>query len=267
MTYEEIRALMFNIGGDFLGIGRRLKEAREKAGLTQDALGKMVGVTGSSITNYEKETSHPKEPVMYALMDTLGIDPNFLFQDCVSTVPKEKRAAPHYTCNEDTAESVCKRYKALDSHGKQVVCAVMTEEERRIKAVAKEPVVIELFPMRHYIQSASAGLGDFSDDDSFEVVDLVKRPPAGASFLATVNGDSMEPTYHDGQWVFIRAQETLQYGEIGLFAIGADLYIKEYGVNGLISHNPAYAVRQPPADTPARIYGKVLGVCSSDYFR
>ena len=42
-----------------MGIGRRLKEAREKAGLTQEELGKMIGVTGSSITNYEKETSHP----------------------------------------------------------------------------------------------------------------------------------------------------------------------------------------------------------------
>jgi hypothetical protein len=42
LTYEEICALMFNIGGDFLGIGRRLKEAREKAGLAhKETLGTM----------------------------------------------------------------------------------------------------------------------------------------------------------------------------------------------------------------------------------
>lgn len=73
-----------------MGIGKRLKEAREKAGLTQEELGKMVGVTGSAITNYEKETSHPKEPVMYALIDALEVDANYLFQDCVKLPAKEK---------------------------------------------------------------------------------------------------------------------------------------------------------------------------------
>ena len=68
-----------------MGIGRRIKEARENAGLTQEELGKLVGVTGSAITNYEKETSHPKESVMYSLIEALGVDANYLFQDCVKT--------------------------------------------------------------------------------------------------------------------------------------------------------------------------------------
>lgn len=66
-----------------MGIGKRLKEAREATGLTQEELGRRVGVTGSAITNYEKEVSHPKESVMYALFDVLQVEPNFLFQDCV----------------------------------------------------------------------------------------------------------------------------------------------------------------------------------------
>lgn len=66
-----------------MGIGKRIKEARERKGLTQKELGKIIGVTGSAITNYENETSHPKEPVMYALIDALGVDANILFQDCV----------------------------------------------------------------------------------------------------------------------------------------------------------------------------------------
>ena len=40
----------------YLGIGYRIKEARERLELTQTELGEMVGVTGSAITNYEKET-------------------------------------------------------------------------------------------------------------------------------------------------------------------------------------------------------------------
>lgn len=71
-----------------MGIGYRIKEAREKLGYTQTELGKLVGVTGSAITNYENETSHPKEPVMYKLIEALNVDANYLFQDCVK-LPKE----------------------------------------------------------------------------------------------------------------------------------------------------------------------------------
>lgn len=76
-----------------LGIGRRLKEAREKAGYTQEELGRMIGVTGSAITNYEKETSHPKEQILYALFGALNVEPNFLFQDCVDSL-KAKKITP-----------------------------------------------------------------------------------------------------------------------------------------------------------------------------
>ena len=71
-----------------MGIGYRIKEAREIQGLTQIELGRLVGVTGSAITNYENETSHPKEPVMYKLIEALKVDANYLFQDCVN-LPKE----------------------------------------------------------------------------------------------------------------------------------------------------------------------------------
>lgn len=67
-----------------MGIGKRLKEARLSRKLTQEELAAIVGVTKGAIANYENETSHPKEPVMYALMNALRVEPNFLFQDCVS---------------------------------------------------------------------------------------------------------------------------------------------------------------------------------------
>lgn len=102
-----------------MGIGKRLKEAREKAGFTQEELGRMIGVTGSSITNYEKETSHPKEPIMYALIDALGVEPNFLFQDCVHL--PQKNDSP------DTAETasgeaiLIELYRELNEEGQNLV--------------------------------------------------------------------------------------------------------------------------------------------------
>lgn len=66
-----------------MGIGKRIKEARENKNLTQKDLGELVGVTASAITNYENETSHPKEPILYKLIKVLQVDANFLFQDVV----------------------------------------------------------------------------------------------------------------------------------------------------------------------------------------
>ncbi len=67
-----------------MGIGFRIKEAREKKGLNQKQLGKLLGVTGAAIGNYENEISHPKEPILYKLLEVLEVDANYLFQDCFS---------------------------------------------------------------------------------------------------------------------------------------------------------------------------------------
>lgn len=168
------------------------------------------------------------------------------------------------------AMEFAKKYNSLDDHGQKVVSAVLNYEVKRLLDNGKYPEkIVELFPTRKYLQSASAGHGDFNDDASYEIVDLVKRPPVGASFIITVNGNSMEPTYYDGDMLFVRAQERVAIGDIGLFTQGPNLYIKESGPVGLISHNR----EQYPdpiigtEDEPIRAQGKILGVCTEDYLR
>lgn len=244
-----------------MGIGKRLKEAREKAGLTQEELGKRVGVTGSSITNYEKETSHPKEPVMYALMDVLQVEPNYLFQDCVNI--RSNHSSP---LSESELVHI-QKYRNLDSYGQATVTAVLDCEYKRCtdKDKASSQKIVEIFPTRHYLQPASAGYGDFNDDESYEMIDLVKRPPNGTSFIITVHGDSMEPTYKEGDLLFVRSQNQLNIGDKGIVTIGALTFVKELGPDGLISHNPNYTPPEPFEDTPVIIQGKVLGICTEDY--
>ena len=108
-----------------MGIGYRIKEARENQGLTQTELGKIVGVTGSAITNYENETSHPKEPIMYKLIEALKVDANYLFQDCVK-LPKE--------ANDVTLAEYehIKKYRLISTHspaGSVVVDTVLDREQ------------------------------------------------------------------------------------------------------------------------------------------
>lgn len=107
-----------------MGIGYRIKEARERLGMTQTELGSLVGVTGSAITNYEKGTSHPKEPIIYRLMETLNVDANYLFQD----VMKITKKANSFTIEEI---DLIEKYRILDTHGKDMVDTVLDKEYSR----------------------------------------------------------------------------------------------------------------------------------------
>lgn len=63
----------------------RLRQAREQAGLTQQAFADKLGVTKSAIGNYENGVSSPKWDVLVKIFDILHVEPNFLYQDDFSS--------------------------------------------------------------------------------------------------------------------------------------------------------------------------------------
>ncbi len=163
------------------------------------------------------------------------------------------------------------KYRDLDDYGRETINIMLNRELERIEKMRNQkepaPIIIEVFPTRRYLQSASAGYGNFNDDSSYEMMDLVKRPPVGTSFIISVNGDSMEPTYSDGTLLFVKAQERVDVGQIGLFVKAGNLYIKEFGRDGLISHNKNgnYPLIYSEIDSPIITQGRIIGVCSDDY--
>ncbi|GFI49993.1 LexA repressor [Lachnospiraceae bacterium] len=48
----------------------------------------------------------------------------------------------------------------------------------------------------------------------------------------------MEPDYYDGDIVLVSQKAELSHGDVGIFIINNDAYIKEYGETELISRNP-----------------------------
>lgn len=179
---------------------------------------------------------------------------------------EEIKTAPPYT---EEALKLAKDYDDLDRHGKKVVRLVADEEKARCTAPApvEQPMtekVIYIFP--GYTSPMSAGTGQPAGDEYPENYRLVKEPPRRASFIAPVSGDSMEPTYNNGDLVFVRAQEEVEVGEIGVFWMDGQQWIKELGDGVLISHNPdpVYAPRLFTEDI--RCQGLVLCVCDDSYF-
>lgn len=65
----------------YLAFGRRLRRARRGANLTQDALGKRVGLSRTSITNIEQGNQHVGLHLLYDLAKAVGVHPADLLPD------------------------------------------------------------------------------------------------------------------------------------------------------------------------------------------
>lgn len=55
-------------------IGKRIEELRKQKGLNKAALGRLIGVSGAAVGQYEAGTSHPKPEVLLKLNKVLGFD-------------------------------------------------------------------------------------------------------------------------------------------------------------------------------------------------
>ncbi len=238
----------------------RMKEARVRKGLTQEKLAKEIGVAKSTYTGYEKGNSEPNMMILSRIMNVLEVDANFLFQD-------ETRERKEHTATPYEMEHLIKKYRLLDPKWKEAVDSVLdigyqacttnvqTEQPEQDK-------VIYILP--GYSIPMSAGTGQPAGNEYPENYKLTREPPRGTSFIAPVSGDSMEPTYCDGDKLFIRICEEIKPGQIGVFLMDGQQWVKELGDGMLISHNPKYDPR--PMTDDVRCQGLILGVCDESYF-
>ena len=67
----------------------------------------------------------------------------------------------------------------------------------------------------------------------------------------------MEPDYHDGEKLYVKKVESLRSGDVGIFTINNQCFLKELGDDGLISRNKEYDDISGNEDV--RLIGKVIG--------
>jgi len=89
--------------------------------------------------------------------------------------------------------------------------------------------------------------------------------PEEADFGLAINGDSMEPRYHDNQAVWVQQTNSLSNGEIGIFNLDGMTYCKQLkddkdGVY-LVSLNSKYEPIKVTDESSFKIFGRVLNQC------
>lgn len=115
--------------------------------------------------------------------------------------------------------------------------------------------------LKCFRDAASAGVGEMLCSSNADYVEVIAAPEAEkADFIVRVSGDSMEPTFYDGDLLLCEEVADLEEGDIGVFRHNGTGYVKEYSKAGLISHNPAYDRIPKSRLEGLEISGKVLGI-------
>lgn len=231
-------------------IGEQIKKYRNIKGMTQQDIADALGESsGRVIYNWEKGIGRPDCDKLARLCDLLGVSADELI-GC-------KSMTQHPTAAE---WGTIQKYRALDEHGKDVVDYLIDSEYKRVTALTRKPKP-RMLKIDWFTLPASAGTGNILDSELAEELLVPESTEAEqADFVISVGGDSMEPTYHDGDKVFVEKCDAIDVGEVGIFVVNGDVYIKELGNKCLISHNEKYKPIRIGENDSVYCCGKVIGV-------
>lgn len=243
-----------------MNFGENLIAIRKTRGMSRKALAEKLGIPYTTLRNYETGQREPGHKILIAIACIFSVSVDELIG--FKPPQKQKPAAS----KPDTAANIANRYGRLDDHGKRTVCAVVSEEERRIQALQKTDPEDNVIRVHWNNQPASAGEGfDLSDEHMYQWTVRYNELTRKADFCLDVQGHSMEPKFHDGDTVLIRQQPAVDVGEVGLFIVDGKGFIKKQGPDRLISLNPESKDIWPGEYSDVRCVGKVLGVLEPEW--
>ncbi len=201
-----------------------------------------INVSNAAISAWEKDISYPNAHQFLALCKILGITD--IYNEFIGFNPDD----PLSKLNEEG------KAKALEYIGLLLLSEQFQKQEATIIPFRR--------PMKWSTLAASAGTGEFLDDENFEIIEVGEDVPEEADFGLALNGDSMEPRYHDNQAIWVQQTNSLSNGEIGIFYLDGMTYCKQLkddkdGVY-LISLNSKYEPIRITDESSFKIFGRVL---------
>ena len=207
--------------------GQRLKEIREAQGMSQASVAKHLGISRSSYFNWENGKTKPN-------------------QKNLSVLAEHEIVEVYLELNEENRQEALRFTKAL-----------LEEQE----AEKKKSPVIPLYSYKVFERlSAGTGYTYFGDGNYDEVF---YDEEIDHDFASWVFGDSMEPTYLNGEVVLIKQTGFDYDGDVYAVDWDGQTYIKkvyreEDGLR-LVSLNKRYGDKFAPYDEDPRIIGKIVG--------
>lgn len=217
------------------------------------------------MTNWKNRGTDPPSKHIIPICEFLNVSPYILLTG------KEKSSLTSELSADE--QELFKIYKGLSIENKARV-----RERAEVLAELEAPAVnepepeedkeIETIFIEYSTLRVSAGTGEPLIDDTYPEFIEVKRSELTeeANFAVKINGNSMLPHYKNNDIVLVRSQPEVAVGEIGIFTIDGNGYIKERAKNRLISINPDYDDIYFKENQDIRCKGLVIGTLEDEDF-
>lgn len=241
-----------------------IRARRNALGMNQSRLAEVTGVSRNAVAGWETGHSRPDLSTVPPLCEALGITIDAFFGLESPRAEEENRLLRLFaTLDRRDREAILWQTEAL-AEGRKRQAAMAEPAVKPVRKTREDPVP-------HFVTvyasnlGAAAGIGAALDEAQGEEIYLLADDETEqADEVITVSGCSMEPTFMDGDRVLVQHTDQLRPGEIGVFLVDNEGYIKEYQPDGLHSHNPAYSMISLSGEETVRCAGRVIGLLKEE---
>ena len=231
----------------------RCEERLKELNISKAEFYKSCKISSSAVSQWRSGATFPSQNTINRIAHYLDVDADYLLTGI------KKDASPIST----TEQQIIDKFRELDKSGQRTIQLLIDNELSRVRQIrvleSNGNVTTRLIPIRRSLQKASAGCGCYLGPEEFETVYIDDTPTSRrASFIVPVQGNSMEPTYHDGDQLLIEKADNIDIGEIGIFSLNGEGFVKKRGEQELLSLNTDYS--PIPLDNSCRCNGRVIGI-------
>ncbi|RRA82616.1 XRE family transcriptional regulator [Streptococcus agalactiae] len=232
-----------------------IKYFRKQNKLTQKELARKLKIAPTAISAWEVGRNKPLMDNIEQMASIFGIPKSKLLGDEIYKI--QETASPELIPS--TLQKITFTSSQLE-HSRQLIVLDTAEAQLEQQNTVEEPQAT-YYTYNYYDHAASAGTGQYLNDVQVETIEL--PVDYDADFVIPVYGDSMEPDYHSGDYVFVKLSVELTDGDIGVFEYYGDAYIKQLLIHteGAFLHslNSKYEDIPIDRDSDFRIIGEVVG--------
>lgn len=247
---------------DKQGIAERLKELRLKNRFEQIEVAERLGYkSDTSISKWENGKNLPNGKRLTQLALLFNTSTDYILSGKENNISNINSI--YQKLNNQRKENI---YNFAKNQLKQ-----QEEQSNVVQAdfsIKEDSSVYSLEQYRNKIKQewrgyVSAGTGEFLFDEQVEYVEFDENEvPDRADFCLTVNGNSMEPIFKDGSYIFVEEKKEIPSGTIGVVIIDGEAFIKRVWFEGsqarLESFNKSYKDIIVTRNDSFKIIGKVV---------
>lgn len=240
---------------DSVGFVERMETQLDKLGIAKQTFYTACGVSSSAVSQWRTGRTAPSQRTIEKIASFLHINQDYL----VTGIQTQE---DFFRINKDE-ETIIQKFRLLDSTGQTIVRYLLDAEVKRVEKIrlleSAQKAEVVWITLPRSLQKASAGHGCYLGPEEFEQIRVKETPlTRRASFIIQVQGNSMFPLYRDGDQLLVERAEDIEPGEIGIFTVDGDGYVKKRGEKELISLNSEYP--NVPITENSWCNGRVIGV-------